>query len=234
MGITSSANLPIQYMQIPIPLVQHAATTVGTIIVNPRYNDSTADTKLFSSAGDYTPSAAAGGNAYVDITLPMFPHHSNWYNNTHDTSAGRRNGTSATAISDIGKVSLWAQLGVGDNPHPGYDYSYTRLAMLTNQAGAYNAFQTTNSPSPNYAEPRTLDGSNSLNTFANFKISGQFYAGGMYGGWYCLANHVNGLFGSSDMIRIINLDGNTDARSRLRIIDLVYIIHGRLGATGNS
>lgn len=233
MGVLSSANLPIEYMQIPIPIVQHASITIGTITVNPRYNDSTADTKLFTSAGDYTPAAAAGGNAYVDITLPMFPHHSNWYNNTHDSNYGRRNGNSGTAIGDIGKVSLWAQLGVGDSPHPGYDYSYTRLAMLSNQAGAYHQFQTTNDPTPNYSEPRTLGGTG-LNSFANFKVSGQFYAGGMYGGWYCLANHVGGLFGSSDMIRIINLGGNTDARSRLRIIDLVYIIHGRLGATGNN
>ena len=232
MAILSSSSLPIEYMQIPIPIVQHGAANIGTITVNPRYNDSTADTKLFSSAGDYTPAAAAGGNAYVDITLPMFPHHGNWYNNTHDSNSGRRNGNSTTAISDIGKVSLWAQLGIGDSPHPGFDYSYTRVAMLMNQAGAYNSFQTTNSPSPNYAEPRTLDGANSLNTFANLHLSGQYYAGGAYGGWYCLANHVNGLFGSSDMIRIINLGGNTDARSRLRIIDLVYIIHGRLGTTG--
>ena len=208
-----------------------ASINIGTITVNPRYNNSTADTKLFDSAGDYAPSAAAGGNAYVDITLPMFPHHSTWYNNTHDTNSGRRT-NAGTAIGDIGKVSLWAQLGIGDSPHPGYDYSYTRVAMLTNGAGAYNAFQTTNSPSPNYAEPRTLDGANSLNTFANLHLSGQYYAGGAYGGWYCLANHTNGLFGNSDMIRIINLGGNTDARSRLRIIDLVYIIHGKLGTTG--
>ena len=232
MAILSSSSLPVEYMQIPIPIIQHAATTVGTVTVNPRWNDSTADTFTFSSAGDYTPAAASGGNAYVDISLPMFPHHSTWYNNTHDTNYGRRDG-SGTAIGDIGKVSLWAQLGVGDSPHPGYGYSYTRLAMLTNQAGAYHSFITTGSPTPNYNEPRTLGGTG-LNTFANFKVSGQYYAGGAYGGWYCLANHVNGLFGSSDMIRIINLGGNTDARSRLRIIDLVYIIHGKLGTTGNS
>lgn len=232
MAILSSSGLPIGFMQIQIPIVQHAATTVGTITLNPRYNNSTADTKLFDSAGDYTPGAASGGSAYVDIALPMFPHHSTWYNNLHDSNSGRRS-NAGTAIGDIGKVSLWAQLGVGDSPHPGYNYSYAHVAMLTNGAGAYNAFQTTNSPSPNYAEPRTLDGANSLNTFANFRVSGQYYAGGAYGGWYCLANHTNGLFGNSDMIRIINLGGNTDERSRLRIIDLVYILHGKLGTTGS-
>lgn len=234
MAVLSSSGLPIGFMQIPIPIVQHAATTVGTITINPRYNNSTADTKLFTSAGDYAPGAAAGGNAYVDLTIPMFPHHSTWYNNTHDSHYGRRNGNSGTAIGDISKASLWAQLGVGDSPHPGYNYSYAHIAMLSTQAGAYHAFQTTNSPSPNYAEPRTLDGNNSLNTFANFRVSGQFYAGGAYGGWYCLSNHSHGLFGSTDTIRIINLGGNTDERSRLRIIDLVYILHGRLGATGNN
>ncbi len=232
MGIISSSGLPIGFMQIQIPIVEHAATTVGTITLNPRYNDSTADTKLFNSSGDYAPGAAAGGNAYVDLALPMFPHHGTWYNNTHDSNSGRRNGNAGTAIGDIGRVSLWAQLGVGDSPHPGFDYSYTRVAMLRNAAGAYHSFIRTGSPTPDYTEPRTLDGSNSLNTFANFKVSGQFYAGGAYGGWYCLANHVSGLFESSDTIRIINLGGNTDARSRLRIIDLVYIIHGRLGTTG--
>jgi hypothetical protein len=35
------------------------------------------------------------------------------------------------------------------------------------------------------------------------------------------------------MIRIINLGGNTDERSRLRIIDLVYVLHGKLGTTGS-
>jgi hypothetical protein len=232
MAILSSSGLPIGFMQIPIPIVQHASTTIGTITLNPRYNDSTADTKLFDSAGDYAPGAAAGGGAYVDLTLPMFPHHGTWYNNTHDSNYGRRNGNAGTAIGDIGRVSLWAQLGVGDSPHPGFDYSYTRVAMLRNAAGAYHSFITTGSPSPNYNEPRTLGGT-SLNTFANFKVSGQYYAGGAYGGWYCLANHVGGLFESSDTLRIINLGGNTDARSRLRIIDLVYIIHGKLGTTGS-
>jgi hypothetical protein len=232
MGVLSSSGLPIGFMQIQIPIVQHASTTVGTVSLNPRYNNSTADTKLFDSAGDYAPSAAAGGNAYVDLALPMFPHHGTWYNNTHDSNSGRRNGNAGTAIGDISRVSLWAQLGVGDSPHPGFNYSYAHIAMLHNSAGAYHSYQTTNSPSPNYSEPRTLDGSNSLNSFANFRVSGQFYAGGAYGGWYCLANHVGGLFANSDTIRIINLGGNTDERSRLRIIDLVYIIHGRLGSTG--
>lgn len=233
MGVLSSSGLPIGFMQIPIPIVQHASTTIGIITLNPRYNNSTADTKLFDSYGDYTPVAAAGGNAYVDLTLPMFPHHTGWYNHTHDSNFGRRNGNSETAISDISKVSLWAQLGVGDDPHPGYNYSYTHLAMLSSQAGAYHAFQTTGSPTANYNEPRTIGGGNSLNSFANFKISGQFYSGGAYGGWYCLANYSNGLFGSTDTLRIINLGGNTDARSRLRIIDLVYILHGKLGTTGS-
>jgi hypothetical protein len=232
MAILSSSGLPIQYMQIQIPIVEHAATTVGSITINPRYNNSTADTKIFNSAGDYAPSAAAGGAAYVDLSLPMFPHHGTWYNNTHDSNSGRRNGNSGTAIGDIGRVSLWAQLGVGDHPHPGYDYSYTRLAMLKNAAGANHQFIRTGSVTPDYTEPRTLDNSNSLNSFANFKVSGQFYAGGAYGGWYCLANHVSGLFDSSDTIRIINLGGSSDDRSRLRIVDLVYIIHGKLGTTG--
>ena len=219
------------FMQIPIPIVQHGSATIGTITLNPRWNDTNADNFTFDSSDDYAPTAAAGGSAYVDLVLPMFPHHTSWYNYTHDSNLGRRD-NNGTAISDIARVSLWAQLGVGDSPHPGVGYSYTRLAMLKNAAGAYHSFIRTGSPTPNYTEPRTLDNGNSINSFANFKVSGQYYAGGAYGGWYCLANHVGGLFESSDTLRIINLGGNTDARSRLRIIDLVYIIHGKLGTTG--
>lgn len=231
-SIVSSSGLPLGFMQIPIPIVQHSATNIGTITINPRWNDSTAHTKLFNSSGDYAPGAAAGGNAYVDISLPMFPHHDSWYNKVHDSNNGRRAGT-GTAISDIGRVSLWAQLGVGDSPHPGDNYAYTHVAMLMNQAGAYHSYITTGAPTPNYSEPRTLGGgANSLESFANFKVSGQYYGGGTYGGWYCLANYSPGLFGSSDTLRIINLGGNTDARSRLRIIDMVYILHGKLGTSG--
>ena len=156
MAILSSTSLPIGFTHIPIPIVQHSATNIGTIAINPRWNDSTAHTKLFDSAGDYAPGAAAGGNAYIDISLPMFPHHSNWYNYTHDSHYGRRNGSSGTAISDIGRASLWAQLGVGDNPHPGFDYSYTHVAMLTNQAGSYHQYQTNNSPTANYADRKSV------------------------------------------------------------------------------
>ena len=87
-------------MQIPIPIVQHGGTTVGTVTINPRYNDSTAHTALFDSSDDYAPTAAGGGNAYVDLGLPMFPHHSSWYNKVHDSNYGRRTGA-GTAISDI-------------------------------------------------------------------------------------------------------------------------------------
>jgi len=232
MGILSSSGLPMGLMQIPIPIVQHAAINVGTITINPRYNDSTAHTALFDSSDDYAPSAASGGNAYVDIALPMFPHHSSWYNKVHDSNYGRRTGA-GTAIDDIGRVSLWAQLGVGDSPHPGEDYSYAHVAMLMNQAGAYHSYITTGAPTPNYNEPRTLGGGgNSLGSFANFKVSGQYYGGGAYGGWYCLANYSGGLFGSSDTLRVINWGGNSDARSRLRIVDMVYILHGKLGTSG--
>ncbi len=231
MAILSSSGLPIELMQIPIPIVQHASINVGTITINPRYNDSTAHTALFDSADDYAPTAASGGNAYIDIALPMFPHHSTWYNKVHDSNYGRRTGA-GTAIGDIGRVSIWAQLGVGDSPHPGEDYSYAHIAMLCNQAGAYHSYITTGAPTPNYNEPRTLGGGTGLNSFANFKVSGQYYAGGAYGGWYCLANYSSGLFGSSDTLRVINWGGNTDARSRLRIIDMVYILHGKLGASG--
>lgn len=230
-SIVSQSGLPLGFMQIPIPIVQHSATNVGTITINPRYNDSTAHTSLFNSSDDYAPTAAGGGNAYVDISLPMFPHHGSWMNKVHDSNYGRRTGT-GTAIDDIGRVSLWAQIGVGDSPHPGEDYSYAHIAMLHNQAGAYHSYITTGAPTPNYAEPRTLDGNNSLNTFANLKVSGQYYAGGAYGGWYCLANYSPGLFGSSDTLRIINWGGNTDARSRIRIVDMVYILHGKLGTSG--
>jgi len=231
MGVLSSSGLPIELMQIPVPIVQHASINVGTITINPRYNDSTAHTALFDSADDYAPSAASGGNAYIDIALPMFPHHGSWYNKVHDSNNGRRTGN-GTAISDIGRVSIWAQLGVGDSPHPGEDYAYAHIALLCNAAGAYHQYITTGAPSPNYNEPRTLGQGNSLGSFANFKVSGQYYGAGAYGGWYCLANYSSGLFGNSDTLRVINWGGSSDARSRLRIVDMVYILHGKLGTSG--
>lgn len=231
MGVRGSNSLPREFMGLQVNLVQHAATQVGTITIDPRYNDSTADSFSFSNSGDYAPAAASGnGNAYVDIELPMFTHSTNWYNNTHDSNVGRRSGTSETAISDLNRVSIWAQLGVGDSPHPGYNYSYTHMAILKNHPGAYHQYVTTGSPTPNYNEPRTLrDGDLS---FANFRVSGQYYGGGAYGGWYCLANYISNICNTATNIRIINLGGNTDARSRLRIIDLVFIVHGQLGNTG--
>lgn len=230
MAVRGSNSLPRGFMGLQVNLVQHAATQVGTITIDPRYNDSTADSFSFSNSGDYAPAAASGnGNAYYDLELPMFTHSVEWYNNTHDTNVGRR-ADSTTAISDLNRVSIWAQLGVGDSPHPGYNYSYTHLAILKNHPGAYHQYQTTGSPTPNYAEPRTLrDGDLD---FANFRVSGQYYGGGAYGGWYCLANYVSSICNTATNIRIINLGGNTDARSRLRIIDLVFLIHGQMGNTG--
>lgn len=229
MAVRGSNSLPRGFMGLQVNLVQHAATQVGTVTINPRWNDSTADSFSFSNSGDYAPAAAAGGNAYYDLELPMFTHSVDWYTHTHDTNVGRRDGGS-TAISDLNRVSIWAQLGIGDSPHPGYNYSYTHLAILKNHPGAYHQFQTTGVPTPNYAEPRTLrDGDLS---FANFRVSGQYYAGGAYGGWYCLANYISNICNTATAIRIINLGGNSDSRSRLRIIDLVFIIHGQLGNTG--
>lgn len=229
MGILSSSGLPIESSQLQVNLVQHAATTVGTVTINPRWNDSTADSFTFDSVDDYAPSAAAGGNAYYDFELPMYTHTTNWYNYTHDNNAGRRSATSATAISDINRMSIYAQLGVGDSPHPGFDYSYTRIAILKNHPGANHQY-ITSGPTPNYSEPRTLADGNS--NYVNFKVSGQYYAGGAYGGWYCLAHYQSNLINTATSIRIINLGGNTDARSRLRVIDLVCVLHGRLGSTG--
>jgi hypothetical protein len=229
MAVRGSNSLPREFMGLQVNLVQHVATRVGTITLDPRYNDSTADNFSFSTSGDYAPSSASGGNpAYVDLDLSMFTHSVNWYNHTHDTNVGRRNG-SDNAISDLNRVSIWAQLGVGDSPHPGYNYSYTHMAILKNHPGAHHQY-VTSGPTPNYSEPRTLrDGD--LN-FANFRVSGQYYGDGAYGGWYCLANYVSNICITATNIRIINLGGNTDARSRLRIIDLVFLIHGQMGNTG--
>lgn len=231
MAVRANNSLPIGLMDLQVNLVQHSPTIVGTITIDPRYNDSTADSFSFTSSGDYAPAAASGnGNAYYDIDLPMFTHSTNWYNYTHDNNSGRRSSSSATAISDLNRVSIWAQLGVGDSPHPGYDYSYTHMAILKNHPGAHHQYVTTGSPTPNYSEPRTLrDGD--LN-FANFRVSGQYYGSGAYGGWYCLANYQSNICNTATTIRIINLGGNTDARSRLRIIDMVFLIHGRMGETG--
>ena len=230
MAILTSTGLPLESMQLQVTMVNRTPP-VTPVTIYPRYNNSTANTKTFSASGDYAPAAAVGGGnlAYHDFNLTNYCHTTNWYNYVHDNDAGRRNGTE-TAISDINRASIYAQIQVGDYPHPGVGASKTRLAMLYNQAGAYHALITTGSATPNYAEPRVLGGNTAA--FENFQVSGQNYSQGSYGAWYCLANYIPNIVGSTHYIRIINLGGDVDARSKVIFNGLIIVLHGENGQSG--
>jgi len=231
MGILTNQGLPLEGFQIQATLVNRAAP-MTPVLIWPKYNNSTANTKTFSSAGDYSPNAAAGGGnlAYADLTLSNYTHTVSWYNRVHDNDAGRRSGTD-TGISDLNRASIYAQIQVGDYPHPGVGASKTHLSMLYNQAGAHHALITTGSPTPNYAQPRVLGGN--ISAFENFEISGQGYSQGAYGGWYCLAHYIPHLTGSSHYIRVINWGGMADSRSKIVINGFVVLLHGETGQSGS-
>lgn len=227
MGIRSSANLPIDAFTIPIWMVQNHSI-VSPITLYPRWRDSTADTFAFSSAGDYTPAAAAGGNAYVDISFTSYPGISPWYSDVYDSLVGRRSGT-GNSLNDVTRTSLWVNMDVGDAPHPSpSDYASTRLAILINQAGAYHSLITTNSPTPNYSEPRLLCDSTA---FQNFRVSGQNYSGN-YHSWRCLFHYQPWQSNGVQHIRLINLGGKPDSQSLIVIRAMVLLMHGRTGVSG--
>ena len=136
MGLISSADLPIIGYSLPIWLVHNTPTLPGPTTIYPRYNDSTANTFTFTSSGDYAPAAAIGGgnNAYADFAFQVYPGNGGWYNQVWDNNVGRRSGT-GTAIGDLARVSLYANIDVGNAPHPGERYASTFLAILTNSIG---------------------------------------------------------------------------------------------------
>lgn len=227
MGIRSSANLPIDDFTIPIWMVQNHSI-VSPITLYPRWRDSTADSFTFSQAGDYNPTAAAGGNAYVDIYFTSYPGISPWYNDVYDNLVGRRSG-GGNSLNDVTRTSLWVNMDVGDSPHPSpADHASTRLAMLINQAGAYHSLMTTNSPTPNYSEPRLLCDSTA---FQNFRVSGQNYSGN-YHSWRCLYHYQPWQSNGAQYIRLINLGGKSDSQSLIVIRAMVLLMHGRTGVSG--
>lgn len=229
MPILSSAGLPIDATTLPIFLQERTNPIGGTITIYPRYNNATANTFTFTAAGDYAPSAAAGGNAYYDFIYSCYPGHVQWYSEVFDNLAGRRSG-SGSSFNDLSRYSLWINLSVGDSPHPSpSDYSSTRLAILQDSPGSYHSFQTTNSPTPNYSEPRCF--MENVAAFQNFRVAGQEYGSGAYHSWRCLAHYQTATFANTTTIRIINLGGLDDGRSVIRIRGLLLLAHGRTGVS---
>jgi hypothetical protein len=229
MGLVSSAGLPIIGYSLPIWMVHNTPTLPGATTIYPRYNNSTANTFTFTSSEDYAPAAAIGGgnNAYADFAFQVNPGNASWYNQVWDNNVGRRIGT-ATALGDLTRVSLYANIDVGNAPHPGERYASTFLAILNNSPGAYHQFQTTGDPTPNYSQPRTFLDNNAM---ARFEISGQNYAAGAYNSWRCLCHWQVWASANTTILRIINLGGLSDARSMIVIRGLCLIMHAKTGAS---
>lgn len=229
MGILSSAGLQIDSVTLPIFLQERTAPIAGAVTILPRYNNATANTFTFSTSGDYAPTAAGGGDAWYDFPFSCYPGQTGWYSDVYDNLAGRRSGQ-GNSFGDVGRCSLWINLSVGDNPHPSpSDYASTRLAILQDSPGAYHQFQTTNSPTPNYSEPRCF--MDNVAAFQNFRVSGQEYGAGAYHSWRCLAHYQGYNTANATRIRIINLGGLTDDRSKITVRGLVLLVHGRTGVS---
>lgn len=223
-----------------------ATSQSGVVTVYPRYNTSTADTFTFSSSGDYAPTAAAGGDAFIDFTFDL--HNislgQSWFNQLYtSTDFGRRPSGDAGGqhnFTDWVRLSLWGDIGIGDSPHPGYGVASTRIAILQNAHGAYFSLQTTGSPPVNYSDPRTLFDNRTTNSpdryFTSLRIGGQAYGtqGLNYNQWHCLAEGVNYSSANATYIRLINLGGKADTYSKIHIKSLVLVATCRAGYSGDA
>ena len=121
-------------------------TRANAIKMTPR--SSTASTSAgygFGDAGDYADSSnhnsSTTGWSY-DLKMPCAPSGAAWYNQVYGGGSGRRGTTStsshSTSLNDYGTfASLYMDLAVGENPHPGYGSAngIAHIALLNDAAG---------------------------------------------------------------------------------------------------
>lgn len=229
-------------IQLQVPLLDQSNNPIGwqnRIAVLPRYTDSsTAHSKTFSSSGDYADSSnhnTSGSGWSYDLKVDWNSSGAAWYNYTYDTNSGRRGSSGSpnngTSLNDYGLyVSLYLDIGVGDGPHPGLGTNYAHFCILYNQAGAYQALQYTNSPTPNYTEARTFPD----HGYHNWKISGQHYGAHQYRQYFCLADVQSWGGSATSYLRIINHGGGANSKSKLTIAGGALIIHGMAGANSGA
>lgn len=207
----------------------------------PRYTDnSTAASKYFSAAGDYSDPNyhnVSGSSWSYDFELvQMPPTPGAWYNYTYDTNSGRRGSSSGpsngTPLNDYGNMmSLYMDIHVGDGPHPGIGTNYAHIALLVQQYGAHHQYQYSGA-SVNYAQARTIFEFSAGNQ--NIKIAGQNYSSRLYSQIHCMGNFQTASYSGGRFLRLINHGGGAANKSRITVAGGQLIIHGRTGTSSQT
>jgi len=236
MGIKSNQDRYFQDFNLVSMLCDtsgNPVTWTNPVEIMPRYTSgSTASTKTFSAAGDYSDPNyhnVSGQSWSYDFELvQMPPTPSGWYNYTYDTGGGRRAGpTNATALNDHGyTMSLYMDIHVGDGPHPGVGTNYAHLALLVQQYGAHHQYQYSGA-SVNYTQARTLWNHSTANQ--NIKIAGQNYGSRLYSQIFCMGERQQVSYSGGRFMRLINHGGGASGTSRLTVTGGQLIIHGTSG-----
>ena len=216
-------------------------TRANAIKMTPRSSTaSTAAGYVFNSSDDYADASnhnsSTTGWSY-DLKVPVAPSGGPWYNQTYGDGAGRRGSSSsssnATSLSDYGLfASLYMDLAVGENPHPGYGSanSISHVALLYDAAGAYFGYQYTSPPPVNYTHARTWF--DTTTDAQNIKISGQNYGGGTahnYRQWFCMGDRQSWSHNNVQHLRFINWGPNN-----VYIHSAKLILHGMTGASSGA
>ena len=151
MAIKSSAGKHLNPFDLQIDLCDQSGTVLtrnNAIKMTPRHTvAATSAAEVFNTLGDYQdPSnhnSSTTGWSY-DLKVPNAPSGGGWYNYTYGDGSGRRGSSSSpsngTSLNDYGLfASLYMDLAVGENPHPGIGTAngISHIAMLQDAAGAY-------------------------------------------------------------------------------------------------
>lgn len=241
MALLTSTGKRLRDFSIQVPVLDQSNNLVGLhnkVTLVPRYTDaSTAHTKTFTTAGDYSDSSyhnASGSGWSYDFKIDWPINSGAGYNYTYDTYDGRRGSanspTGATALNDYGTyISLYLDLAIGQAPHPGVGVSYAHMAMLVNAHGAYNPYNL-GGPAPDYTSPNTFP---SVGVH-NVKVSGQNYNAHLYRQWFCWCDTISSARSNSDILRIINWGGSSAAYSQVQVAGIGLILHGMGGANSGA
>ncbi|TQF69544.1 hypothetical protein [Pseudoalteromonas luteoviolacea] len=175
------------------------------LLLPPRFStQAEADQFTFSSANDYAPQSTIDNvdtAHYVDVFATM-PGEMNFF-------------SEPTPSQFTGRVSVYASISVGEAPHPN-PKSRAQVALLMNNLGTPHPWITTNSATPNFAEPRALL-SDPANT--NKTLLGQSWLVNAFNDVAALAENVPNTFGIGfSALRIINLGPNPIAIKGLWIV----------------
>lgn len=243
MGILSGSGKHLNPFDLQIDLCDQSGTILtrnNAIKMTPRYTTaSTAAAKTFTASGDYADASnhnsSTTGWSY-DLKIPCAPSGGAWYNQTYGEASGRRGSlpsspSHSTSLNDYGNyASLYMDLAVGENPHPGYGAAngIAHVAMLVNASGGYFQYQYTSPPPVDYTHARTIFDTGDQ----NIKISGQNYGGGTthnYRQWFCMADRQSWANNNAQVLRFINWGPNN-----VYIHSAKLILHGKTGANSGA